>query len=770
MSQSIKTYAKTLPRHLRIVIFVDCKISEIGLRNLMQANLHVWGGRYNPIVPVYNKVVAKEWIDLIANFDPDYVYYSKGIELQYLKDLYLFHPIEYVEIDDNKDNRYSFPGVNIHNLLHEHVPNYLDNRKLTLLQYGKWNMPLIGKEFYELNLGFKTLYSGENKWTNKFERVKIDELNLDEINTLILESWPYFKSILSSLHVNSICIESKENWENEKFQWVVYDEEKYFADLIYFWNRQLYIEPRNKLNQVVSSMKDLEQLVETKNIEGLLFRLSISDRIYFVSSSVDSSRLNEVVKTIQSKYSTVRILTEQLQEFPFKHSSFRHIESKFIKPSNDLILGKTDFLRFPVLAFEGGNIMDNGSYVLDVAIERDTRDEHKEIKFPYGTFLHHLVCKQKARVNNNHRISIYVDKESQGTDFTIPSDGEIIKMVLRYREYQKEIIQLPIDYIELSNAGQKLSSFYNLLNQDWSIVKEFLEEKFWLQLFKFESEVEDSSIPSGKGVFSHKDLDKEVSLLFKKYRSDIVKKIREVPELVIDDTIIDRIIERDIKETFKYNINPNLEYLVKRGGLFIGMKVNCEHCGSNKWYSLTELRDKFNCKGCNNEVIPNINSKIYYKLSEVIINNLLSDQIKNSKHFDGNYVVLKTLLYLKDHHGDSGNSFIWCPPLEYTLENKYTSDLDILVVQNGSFIVGEAKNDSGEFTSKVRNSLIWVADNLMPDKIILACNNGNLDQTVDMIKAGIKNKNCEVISYQASRPWYHFGSIFGMPRQKEKKK
>lgn len=350
-------------------------------------------------------------------------------------------------------------------------------------------------------------------------------------------------------------------------------------------------------------------------------------------------------------------------------------------------------------------------------------------------------------------------------ELSIPADIEIIRTLLIYREHQNTIVHLPIKHVDLSNAGQKLSALFNLFDQDWSVISSFLEEKFWLSLFIYDSELKDSTILTSKGIFSIKDLYDEIEGLFAKYRDQVALKLKEHDKDNISDELIDRIIKRDIGEAFEYHINADLAYLVKRGGLFMGMKVKCVHCGSNKWYSLTELRDKLSCKGCNNEIIPNIDSKVYYKLSEIVVNNIQSDQTRNTKQFDGNYIVLKTLLYLRKSGFFSGNSFSWSPPLDIwtKADSKPWTDLDIVVVQDGEFILGEAKSNASEFTAKVINNLIWVADNIKPDKIIVACNTGNLDEAVEKINARKNNPNCEIISYKTGKPWYHFHGLFGLP-------
>jgi len=742
---------------------VDSTISEKGLRSLMEANLHIWGGRYNPIVPVSENFISKEWLELITHFDPDYIYYSKQVNLSYLESLGLFYPKEYVEFDD--DNRpFHFPGLNIHCLIHEHVHNTFYANKSVLLEYkDNWDMPMPAKDFYQLNLGFKQLFAGENRWTNKVDTIRINRQNVNEINKIVYEQNPYFKSLLSTLHVNSVYMDGRSSWPLQQFEWVVYNKSNFLNDLLYFWNRQLYIQPQNFLSQIISTTGEIEELLQYESIEGLINRLSISNQVFLVSNSVPPSELSEIQQRMQSKCRSTRILTKNMDAFPFEISKTNYIASKHFKSINNLILGKRDFLSLPLPVFENNSKIDDGQYVQEITIERDTKDEHREVKFPYGTSLYHLVCQDKTRITKSHRIAIYSTREKLGTDLSIPTDIEIIRSVLMHREKQNNLITYPIGYLSPSNDGQKVSAFFGIFGKDWGIIRQFLEERFWVNLFKYQSEVKDSAIPPGKGIFSYQDLKSEVARLFEKYLPQITKKLNEGSGEMLSSETITSIVKREKEETFIYYIDDELNYLIRQSALFMGMRVSCGQCGSNKWYSLTELRDKLPCKGCNAEVIPNINSKVYYKLSDTVINNLLSDQTKNGKQYHGNYIVLKTLLFLKNDSRNVGNSFIWSPPLDFSTNNGWSSDLDILAIQNGKLIVGEAKANAIEFTKKVINALIWVGDNLMPDSIIVACEKGNLDEVVEKIKLGMNNKNCDVISHTTYRPWYHFRGIFGLP-------
>lgn len=767
MPKSAKTYIEALPRHQRFMIFIDGQVGEDVLRAIMQANLHIWGGRYNPIIPVINNVVSPEWIALAKEFDPDYIYYSKTLDVGVIRGLNLFQPKGYVPFDHEKGRIY-FPGLNSHHLLHHNIHEPFNSQSVALLAYtGKWDMPMPAKEFYRLNLGLIAAYYGEDKWMRGYKVLDINEKTVGDIDRLIYENRPYFKSVLSSCHINSIALNASNYWAETRFEWIIYEQGNYLDDLLYFWNRQLYIAPNNRLNQIVSTREEAEQLMEGVNFEPLLYSLAPDHQIYVTSLGMESSAVKALRKKMQEKCRTVRLFSEATPSFPFApKGGIRRLFSPFIKPTRSVILGEKDFLRVPPLAFENGGAIEDGPYVLDLTLERDTSDEHKEIQFPYGTLLHHLVCQGATRINMSHRISVFLNKDLLQLECKIPSDVRIIKTALSFRDSEAKLINLPVQDLELSDAGQRLSAFVNLFEGDWSIIQQYLDDKFWLLLFRYDSEVKkNSAIKAGRGIFSHMDLKKEIESLFAHYKGKIKERLTKRSEGTLDEEAIAKIKERDINEAFNYYIDPGITDLVKRSGLLVGLRVPCQHCGSKKWYSLAESSDRIKCKGCHQEIMPNLSSGIYFKVSDILINNLLSNQTGNSKQYHGNYVVLKTLLYLKNGYNRPVRSFIWSPPLAYRTRNEgenWTSDLDIVAIVDGELIVGEAKASATEFSPTEIDRLIWVGNHLLPDKIIVAAAEGNLEERVEKIMQGLTNPRCQVIAYKVGKPWYHFGGLFGL--------
>lgn len=541
MPLNLKTYASVLPRHQRLLFFVDGNISETALRNIMEANLLLWGGRYNPIIPVHNNIIGDEWQEMIQYFDPDIIYYSQTIDLQCLESLALFQPKEYIEFKDQQ--HYYFPGVGSYCLLHDHTYDLTDHT--TLLRYdGAHDMQVRAKSFYELNFGFRPLYVEENKWVRELGSIKINKDNTNQINQLICTQRPYFTSLLSALHVHSVYLIGNESWKGKRFEWIIYEAGHYIDDLLYYWNRQLYIEPLNMMTQVVSTKEEIETLLTDDWFGPLLHHLSIDNQVCLVSQSINEITLQSIRSKMQERSKLARIEAESLLPFPFKVAGVRPVRSNQIKAVKNLVLGKSDFLKLTPVTFENGHSIDNGPYAADIILESETNDEPQEIKFPYGTELHFIVCKEPSRVNKQHRATVFITRDNPGFDISVPSDLNLIRTVLMYRRQHKNLLRLPISDLGLSPAGKKLSAFLKIFRDDWQLLRQFLEEAFWLQLFRYESNLKDSGISAGRGVFSYQDLQKEIKGLYEKLLPEVLTKLKEKRDLDSDQAAVQQYLEQ----------------------------------------------------------------------------------------------------------------------------------------------------------------------------------------------------------------------------------
>jgi len=771
MQEPSKSYAYSLPRHFRYVILISTKVSESFLRKIFVANLHIWGGRYNPIIPVEEDKISEEWMATIQHYDPDIIFFNNGINIEEIKKSFFYQAREYQELLD--DRTPYFPGVNIHNILHQEVDGKIIREGSLKLMHTveSYKFDLSTLDFYRLNLGLLHLYQGEDIFLKNYETRIIDKEASSTILETIVTFNPFFKSLLSSLFLNTTVLETNRHPELYKIEIILYDESNYLKDLLYFWNRQRYLKPTLELQQIIVSKSQLDELLNNQNLEWLLYRINYTRRFSLVSRTLNEGELKVYQSHLQELCPQCEISYLAIDKFPFEVRKTNFFITDKINKVKHLIIGNSDNIQIvePIFSAQKNKIDD--PFVVDIELERDAVNEHRFLKFPYNTPLHFLVTQQKSRINRYHRVSLLLDDNNRQINIGLPTDNNVITTLLLHREVEGKLINIPCEVFNINKAGQKLSAFLNLFDDNWETVDQFISDQFWLDIFTSDSQLRESAIRTGKGIFSYQDLQKELQMLYKKFHSEFKSRIEKPEGKTLTNEYLDALTKKYIKDDFESYIDDGLQFMIKRKGVFIGMKVNCHHCGANKWYSLAELNDSIECKGCYSIIIPGLKSFVYFKLSETIISNLLSDQTKNSKTYDGNYVVIRTLNALKKDFKNCYSSFMWVPPvgiIYHEQSKKYETDIDIIAIQEGRLILGEAKNNAKEFNRKEIDFLIWVGNNLFPDEIVLAYSKGKLTDQIERIKKGIRNPECQVVSMKASKPWYRFQGLFGLTKDDEK--
>lgn len=757
MKYDPRKFVYSTPRHFRAIYFVESDIPGNVLSEIARANLRVWGGRYNPIIPVRNGKVDESYMNLLKVLDPDTVFYSYKVDKDEIRRLHLFNPLTYEKMDERGSP--TVGGVNVHYLLDESVRDFMFEEKLPILNIqGSHNIDLKAKSFYQTNFGLLDLYAGEDKFIRGLDIIQITKANHVEINKIIAERSPYFKSILSQLKINACILRPKDFRLIDWFELIVSNTNIDNEDLFYYWNRQQFIEHNRRLYQLVISKEDLNTLIADPFFGHILEIFSIHNSIHLVSRSIDDDELAIIRDQMQDKFKGVRFEAIKRHTFPYDILDHRFHNQLSSERRKQIFGEEKDLLKLtpPKLS---SRLSVSGSLIYDVEVEINVPGQSPEshLKLPVSYPLY------RSRINRFHNQSIMAHSETTSVDFAIPDNFEIFqRRILNRRESDESLEETGIYMVRYSSAGQKLYALFELFGNNWSHLMQLIDDKFWLDALRSKSEVKEkkSNIPGSKGILSYQDLLKERRLLYGKYREKLhVKWKRDLAEIDVD-----KMIESQLDHDMKYDVDRDLQDLTDIGGVFMGMKVKCHTCGSNKWYSLAELRERLPCKGCGKEVIPQIESPYYYKVNEIIVNNLLSDPTSNSKEFDGNYVVLRALNFLK---AQSRMGFISCCPLEFAIRQKndvrWISDIDILAIQDGKFIIGEAKSSASEFSNPVIESLIRLAQTIKPDTIMVAYASGDLPlEKIERIKTAIGEIPCELIQYKVEPAFYFSGGLFGM--------
>ncbi|HMI01889.1 MAG TPA: hypothetical protein VK541_05370 [Pedobacter sp.] len=789
----IKNSIYSRVRNTRIAFLVDRSFESKNLAKLIADNYDLWGGSYNPIIPVSDSQVEENWVGILEQVDPDLVYYSEGIALELLKEQAIdIHPREYKELQANRI--WNFQGVNAYAFLEEYFKASSERRHISLAYYAH-NLDHHMCTFYGLNFGVRPHYVEDQRYVQDFNTAWIGAENIDQILSQMYSRYWYSKNLLSGMMVTNEILNAENAWSANNFELVIYEGDDCFDDLLYFWNRKVYQTPGKKICQMIVSISELDELKNNPFFLSTLKQISEETTVDLSSRSLDKEHLEKIKDTFNALGNGIKLNVKAKATFPYAFEQIRQVDdTDWIKT---LIKGDEDFIDIrnqgPVALNQA-----TGTYELDIRIIQDKNRDVNKIKFPYNYLLRKSVSSTPGRVNRLHDLSFSINHTVHGIDIRVPETEEILSSRIQIRHVAGTLERTEgLISASISDAGTKLSAFLKLFKGDWNLIRRDVMDKFWLEAFtgtsgyksvealltdqndrtdqprdqaKVEPEILCSKVLKGNGIFSLKDLEYELKLIYYKYQDKIGENFQDS-----DLSLTDEFIATAVKEESDKDLLPTLDSFVELEAIFIGLNVKCPHCSSRLWYPLKELSHRMNCRGCDHPVSPQAESEFYYRVNDVILNNLMSDPVKRTKEFYGNYVVLKTLEDLRSDIENAYSSFGFSPSLdiEYVInpeagednQVKAMTDVDIVALQSGKLVLGEAKVQAKAFKGDQIKQLIWIGRHIKPDVLLLAYKEGEIgDEKLEQIRTGIGDKRIKIVAHKISEPWFQFGHLFGIPR------
>ncbi len=727
-------------RHIRNILFVEKNYAYDKLYELIRRCSHLWGGRYTPIVPIENETIPEKYLELIKYYDPDYIYHTSNVSVDYLKSLEIFLPLEYLDIDSPGNN---FKGLGSFFL----IPLISKEHALVDLSISQ-DHPTLLKNFLNLNLGIERFHMTEMTLTKEHKVLEVDDSGFGELFKLIFENKVFNKSLLSTLNINTQVIRSKGRNEFDNFQLIVSKEKGVVEDLLYFWNRQLYIYNHyDKPGQFFITEKELNELINFNYLDALFYQVSKENRIELLSKTIEPENLEVIRTTIQKKLRHHGVVMQQ-NEFPFDIMDNQGIGSlQMGEPivSKNLISTSQDiFFDIPNLTFNQTLQPAQNTWFLDLEILRTT-SHPSYFKFCKTEDAHRLL-RVKSRVNKRGNISAEINLASNRNNyltFEIPDFQDRIRMMIQNPFIQSSEVDTKYEKLKFNDESFRLKSLFRLFNDNFTEIANFINDKFWFDLIK--------NLSTNNRVEGDTITFEEIINECKKILPELGKQL--------DPTRTKFYSEDDLRK----GIRSTLFNYCEKKIFFKGFNAKCPSCSSKHWFSLSEITDTIKCKGCEEEFSFPIEHPYSYKLNSLIQNNFF---LKNGTYkisFAGNYTVLKTLIYLKNV---SRVSFQYSPQLniyDSYLANKPLTDIDIICESDGQLIIGEAKHDSkmllDEKDKKSLNALLELAQVARPTKLIIACtidSNAKLDRSKKYLEHHIQNFDfdLEVITYISSEPDY----------------
>jgi|GEM_PF-841265 len=696
------------PRHLRYVFFVDENYPYENLLSLIHSNQKIWGGRYNPIVPVKDKVISESWKEVLKFYDPDFIFYSKEIDPAIIKQLRIFNPCGYYNLDD-KPIKEDISGVDAFYFLSQ-----FDTKSRIILTAETWKTESPLLLFYQINFGFeRSLMNGELELSKDFDRKIVGPEEFTSLNKFIHELKPINQTHLSRRNLNTVILRSETYSRYYNFEMVIAKDKNSISDLLYFWNRMLF----ELRNIIYVTVEELNLLCEDEHFGKVLYDLDYCDSILVTSQSLKKEEVQEIIDTKLKKTKVNRRFENaQVENFPFAVLDSNGLYERNYGETSTIqtLVSKTGLFHLPKLSFTSKVGFYPQKWAVDIQIKKIGEYSENAISLPFTAETQYIVKGVKGRINKRRNISVIIHNQQTSSDtleINMPEFKNLLRQLIRKPIVDGETKNTKYVDVGSHDDSNKLSAFLKTFNYDFTAIDGFFTDKFWVTIFE-------RLITSGKAT--------GYSILFEDLLAEC--KIALVENGIVQLDLNGKLSGKK-GETFKNeeNLELGLKNTIKElcnYRVFLkGFNLKCNMCSSQFWYHIKEVGETVNCKGCLEDFQFPIEPKFAYKLNDLIKNNIF----QSSGLRDGNLTVIRTLVSI---HNRSHQSFQYSPQINL-YDNHHTNtscgDIDIVCISEGKLIIGEAKHSSPGFFEKNNaglNSLdkiIEVSNAIYPDKIILSC-------------------------------------------------
>lgn len=689
-------YLSSRPRHLRYIYFITKDYQYQDLVKLMSNNQLLWGGRFNPIIPVIDGEVSEQYKTMLQYYDPDIIFYTSDIDQEYLKDLAPYNPKEYCLLDD--PHAYSqITGIDGLYFLSQfsHYNNVILPNQLYLVE-----SPLLG--YYDLNFGIGThINNVDVDLTKNYHQIEVTPEHFNRLHEIIHTNKPISKLSLAEHNIINVLLRSHEISYTD-LEIVIAQDSGTIDDLLYFWNRKLY----SSKTILYITTEQLEILKTDPFFGAVLYDIG-KDNFKVVSMSLDQQQVLDIIEGVFKPMKLpVRFTYTTVNSFPF--SIMDGAGARFIgreeQSTNQLLTSDNGLFHLPMLSFTDHVAYSSQKWAIDVEISRIEPYSKQMLRFPYTTSTGFIFRAIHGRITTNRNITLYTNGNSVSTvEVQIPHTRQIIHQLITSPVINGKMQDTSLRDIRYNDASNRLAAFIKAFRNNFHDIEEFFTDIFWVETFEY---LIRNNKQAGDAInFSQL---KERCILKLKENGIELKDSQNSPEN-------EKNLELGLKKT--------LERLCSYQVFFKGFNLKCKNCSSTFWYHINDIAESVACKGCLHEFKVPVESNFYYKLNDLIKNNMF--HAKDLR--DGNLTVIRTLVSLKS---SCRMDFRYVPQIDvlknYRNAKPYT-DLDIVCIVDGKLFIGEAKHTSTAFFDKnsqnltCLDTLAAIAQEILPDTIVLSC-------------------------------------------------
>jgi hypothetical protein len=150
--------------------------------------------------------------------------------------------------------------------------------------------------------------------------------------------------------------------------------------------------------------------------------------------------------------------------------------------------------------------------------------------------------------------------------------------------------------------------------------------------------------------------------------------------------------------------------LTELGVLLIGVQARCPSCGYRAWHHIDDAKQNLQCGGCNAAFAMPPEPRWHYRLNS----------LARAAHAE--HGLLPVVLVLGQLIMDARSAFLFAPCLDLFEDDDKgpVGDLDIAVILDGQFVIGEVKQSRDLFDEATFIKMEGVARRLLPDVLLFA--------------------------------------------------
>jgi hypothetical protein len=693
-------------RHLRYIFFVDEHYPYEKLFKLICHNQRFWGGRFNPIIPVSKSNISKKYSSLLSYYDPDYVFYSKEVDPETIKQLRVFNPHGYYSLDE-MPRKQDISGVDALNFLSQ-----LDSKTKVILPSDLWKTESILLDYYKLNFGLESNgIMSDHAITKDNPQTIITKENYLELNKIIHLEKPVNQAHLSRRNINTRILRDLKHARYNDFEIVIARDKTSNSDLIYFWNRLLY----QGENVLYVTVEELTLLSQDKFFGAVLYDMSAVDTVYVTSTTLNKSEIEELItQKLRPIAFHRRFQYKSISDFPFDILDAHGFSGEYGENvTTQTLVSEKGLLQVQKPSFTNKVGAYAHKWAVDIEIKQVDEHYYNRIEFPFTTDTRFIVKGVEGRITRNRNISVFLhnDLSKTGTlNISIPEFKYLLRQLICRPLIDGETQETKYVDIGPHDSSNRLFAFLKSFNFDFTAIDDFFTDKFWNDLF--EELITNERIVGD--TISFDEVKSKAIVALKEKGLEFGKK----GETYLNEENLELGLKRTIKELCDYRV------------FLKGFSLKCNKCSSEFWYPIKEVNETVNCKGCLEDFDLPIEPKFSYKVNDLIKNNIY----QSKENRDGNLTVIRTLVSMNRR---SNQSFAYSPQINLYddhYSNKPCAEIDVVCLSNGELIIGEAKHNSSAFSAesnKSLKSLVEIAKAIRPDVVLLSCYedpNGKLEK------------------------------------------